>query len=84
MSARTTIVTSPVSGRVSMVTTGTFFAESCESVGAIAAVSCGAITMPLAPWLSSVCTFEVSLEMSFSEFVVLTSVMPRAFASCGV
>ena len=72
-----------MSGRVSTVTTGIFFAASCSSVGAIAAVSCGAITTPLTPWLMKVCTLEVSLATSFCELVVL-SVSPSSSPNFGV
>ena len=53
-----------------MVTTGIFLAASWASDGAMAAVSCGAITTPLTPWLTKVCTLAISLAMSFCELVV--------------
>jgi hypothetical protein len=75
--------TAPVSGRVSMVTTGTFLVASCSRVGAMAAVSCGAITTPLTPWLTNVCTFEIRVATSFCELVVLSST-PAAWADGGM
>ncbi len=75
--------TLPLSGRVSTVTTGIFFASSCASVGAMAAVSCGAIARPLTPWLMNVCALAVSLATSFCELVVLSE-RPSSLAYCGV
>jgi hypothetical protein len=74
--------TFPVSGRVSIVTTGIFLDCRDSSVGPIAAVSCGAMTMPFTPWLISVCVLEISLETSLLEFVVLRST-PSLPANCG-
>ena len=54
------------------VTTGIFLAASWSSVGAMAAVSCGAMTTPLTPWLTKVCTLAISLATSFCELVVLS------------
>ncbi len=75
--------TSPLSGRVSTVTTGIFLAASCSSVGAMAAVSCGAIATPLTPWLMNVWTLAVSFATSFCEFVVLSS-RPNSLPNSGV
>ena len=61
----------PVSGRVSMLTTGIFFEARSASSGAIAAVSCGAITMAFAPWLTSAWALAISFCTSFCELVVL-------------
>lgn len=73
LSARTTMKAFPVSGRVSTSTAGIFLFSSCCSVGATAAVSCGAMTTPFTPWLIRVCTLAVSFAMSFWELVVLIS-----------
>ena len=75
--------TLPVSGRVSMVTTGMSSLSSCSSVGAIAAVSCGAITMALASRLVRVWTLATRLVMSLSELVV-SILAPNSSAICGV
>ena len=75
--------TFPLSGRVSIETTGIFFDASRFSVGMTAAVSCGAMTTPLTPWLSRVWTFAASFEMSFAEFVVFR-LTPSDFANFGV
>jgi len=74
--------TLPVSGRVSIVTTGIFLPASWSRVGAIAAVSCGAITTPLTPWLWNACTLEMRAAMSFCELVVL-SCTPTSPANWG-
>jgi len=75
--------TLPLSGRVSIETAGMCFEDSVFSVGMTAAVSCGAMTTPLTPSLSSVWTFAASFAMSLAEFVVLM-LMPRLFANFGV
>lgn len=83
LSARTTMYTLPLSGRVSTVTTGIFFCSSWVSVVAIAPVSCGAMTMAFAPWLVSAWVFATSLAMSFCEFVGVIRLMPLSLANCG-
>ena len=48
----------------------------------MAAVSCGAITTPLTPWLMKVWALEMRFAMSFCELVVLSST-PSSSADCG-
>src|SRR3954468_2899560 len=83
LSARTTMKTLPLSGRVSIETAGIFLEARRFSVGMTAAVSCGAMTTPLMPWLMRVWTFAASLAMLFAEFVVLR-LTPNVFANFGV
>jgi hypothetical protein len=66
-----------------MVTTGIFLVASDCRAGAIAAVSCGAMAMPLTPWLMNDCTFEVGFATSFWELVVFSS-NPSSSANWGV
>jgi hypothetical protein len=66
-----------------MVTTGIFLAFRDCNAGAIAAVSCGAMAMPLTPWLMNDCTLAVSLATSFWELVVLSD-SPCSAANWGV
>jgi hypothetical protein len=49
----------------------------------MAAVSCGAIAMPLTPWLMNDCTLDDSFATSFCELVVLRS-SPSSLANWGV
>jgi hypothetical protein len=56
---------------------------SVASVGAIAAVSCGAMAMPLTPRLMNVWALEASFDTSLSELVVISST-PSSVANCGV
>src|SRR4051812_3250015 len=83
LSARTTMNAPPLSGRVSTVTTGIFCWLSCEMVLAMAPVSCGAITIALAPCAVMACTLDTSLVMSFCELVGVIRLMPRSLASVG-
>src|SRR3954469_61534 len=83
LSARTTMYTLPWSGRVSTVTTGIFCCSRRCSVVAIAPVSCGAITMALAPWLVNVCTLATRFSILFCEFVGCIMLTPRSLANCG-
>ena len=50
----------------------------------MAAVSCGAMTIALAPCESSVWTLEISLVTSLAELVCFNEVMPSSLASIGV
>ena len=77
LSARTTMNTLPLSGRVSMVTTGIPCPARRSSVEAMAPVSCGAMTMAFAPWLTTACALATSFCTSFCEFVVVRS-MPSS------
>ena len=56
-----------------MLTTGIFLLANCWSDGPIAAVSCGVSTTARTPWLMNAWVLEISLEMSFCEFVVFRS-----------
>ena len=49
----------------------------------MAPVSCGAITIALAPWLVSACALATSFAMSFCELVGVIRLTPRSFANCG-
>src|SRR2546421_6916577 len=69
LSARTTMKTLPWSGRVSTLTTGMFLLARSSSVLATAAVSCGAMTIALAPSATRVFTFEASWVIWFCELV---------------
>src|SRR3954468_16103628 len=83
LSARTTMNTLPLSGRVSTETTGIFLDASVVSVEAIAPVSCGAITIALAPWLTRAWVLATSLETSFCELVGGIMLTPRSVANLG-
>jgi hypothetical protein len=41
------------------------------------------MTIPLAPWLSRVCTLDASFATSFSELVVFRFVIPSSLAWSG-
>src|SRR3954470_356309 len=75
--------TFPLSGRVSTETTGIFLAASVSSVVAIAPVSCGAITIALAPWLTRACVLATSFATSFCELVGGIMLMPSSVANLG-
>ena len=57
---------------------------SVSSVDAMAPVSCGAITIALAPWLVSAWALATSLAMSFCELVGVIRLMPVSCAYCGM
>ena len=83
LSARTTMNTLPLSGRVSTLTTGIFFCARLSSVDAMAAVSCGAITIALAPRPTSVWVLATRFWMSFWELVGGSRLTPRSLALVG-
>ena len=82
LSARTTMNTLPLSGRVSMVTTGMPWPARRSSVEAMAPVSVGAMTIAFAPWLTTACALATSFCTSLCEFVVVRS-MPSSVANFG-
>ena len=69
LSARTTMYTLPLSGRVSTLIAGMFLPASSSSVVATAAVSCGAMMIALAPCATRLLTFAASWVIWFCEFV---------------
>src|SRR5262245_9646631 len=58
-----------------------FLLANMFSVGATAAVSCGAITMALAPWATSDWTFAASLVMSLADSVGVNAETPMLVMS---
>src|SRR3954466_15212033 len=75
--------TLPLSGRGSTETTGIFLEFSVVSVEAIAPVSCGAITIALAPWLTRAWVLATSFETSFCELVGDIMLTPSSVANFG-
>lgn len=81
--ARTTMATLPLSGATSTATTGTPLRSAWSRPASMAALSSGATTRPLTPWLSSLLMSVICWEGSLLELTVFSVSTPSDLAILG-